>query len=101
MESLNKSPKIKKVTSIPFNLKEKVMEVPPKAKEYIKTIKAEKDQEMNIMVQDGTYQIEGDIISFTEASLKRTGKLISNQDFEKRRQNMKQIEKVASGMEIG
>ena len=104
MECLNKSPKIKKVTAIPFALKEKIREgavVPPQAKAYIKDMKAKKEEEMVISVGDATFEIDdNNIISFTEAQAKRSGKLISNKDFEKRREERRQREKMASGMEI-
>ena len=104
MEGLNKSPKIKKVTAIPFALKEKIREgavVPPQAKAYIKEKKAKKEEEMVISVGDATFEIDdNNIISFTEAQAKRSGKLISNEDFEKRREARRQREEMASGMEI-
>ena len=99
MESLNKSPRIRKVTAIPFALKEKIREgavVPPQAKAYIKAMKAKKEEEMVISVEDATFEIDdNDIIRFKGTS----GKLVSNEDFEKRREAMRQREKVASGMD--
>lgn len=103
MEGLNKSPKIKKVTAIPFALKEKVREgavVPPQAKAYIKEMKAKKEEEMVISVGDATFEIDdNNNISFMEASQERSGKLVSNADFEKRREARRQREKIASGMD--
>ena len=103
MERSNENPKIKVVTT-PFYVKEKVkdMEVPPKAKSYSMKIGIEGEQEFNIDVQDGgTYQLDGNIISFNEATLRKSGKLVSNDDFEKRRKAMKQVEKSSGEMQIG
>jgi hypothetical protein len=101
MERSNENPKIKVVTT-PFYVKENVkdMEVPPKAKDYKMEIGAEEGQEFNIEVQDGgTYQLDGNIITFNDGNTKKSGKLISNSDFEARRKDMKK-EKTSEGIEI-
>ena len=90
MERSNENPKIK-VVATPFNVKENVkdMEVPPKAKDYKMSIEIPEGLEFDIEVQDGgEYQLEGNVISFMEGSLRKSGKLISNDKFEERRKLM-------------
>lgn len=92
MERSNENPKIKVVTT-PFHVKENIkdMEVPPKAKDYKMSIGVIEGQEFDIDIQDGgVYQLDGDIISFMEGSLKKSGKIISNDKFEERRKSMNQ-----------
>lgn len=90
MERSNENPKIK-VVATPFNVKENVkdMEVPPKAKNYKMSIEIPEGLEFEIELQDGgEYQLERNVISFMEGSLKKSGKLISNDKFEERRKLM-------------
>jgi hypothetical protein len=101
MEHSNENPKIK-VVATPFYVKENVkdMEVPPKAKDYKMQVGVEEGKEFNIEVQDGgTYSLEGNIITFNEGSNKKSGKIVSNSDFEARRKNMKK-EKTSEEIEI-
>lgn len=98
----NENPKIK-VVATPFNVKEKVkdMEVPPKAKNYKMEIGVQEGQQFDIDIQDGgEYQIDGNIISFMEGSIKKSGKLISNDKFEERRKKMNK-QKVSGEIGMG
>jgi uncharacterized protein YkvS len=93
MEHSNENPKIKVVTT-PFYVKENVkdMEVPPKAKDYKMAIGVEAGQEFNIEVHDGgAYQLDGNIITFKDGNTRKSGKIVSNSDFEAKRKDMKKV----------
>jgi len=93
------------VIVIPFLMKENeknkdMMEVPPKAKEYKMEIGVEPENQMEITICDGgTYTKNGNIISFTENGLRKSGKLITTEDLERKRKETS-IQK-ASGYSIG
>ena len=101
MGRLNENTTIK-VVATPFTVKENIkdMEVPPKAKDYKMLIGVSEGLQFQIDVQDGgEYQLDGNMISFMEGSMKKTGKLISNDEFEARRKTMKK-QRASGGIEM-
>ena len=107
MGSSNENPKVKKfcdVNPIEFYAnEERGIEVPPKIKEKAQGLKIEDARDsskvMELPISEGirTYTVENGIISFQEGKLEKEGKLVANDEFQKKLTQKQVKEKKASG----
>lgn len=104
MVSSNENPgKIVTFSNFIVNEKEKNIEVPPKAKQYKIEVAKEEEQKISIKVEQAPeYQIDNEMISFQVARGIKTGKIVSNEEFNKRiAEKQKRKAKVSGEMSIG